>query len=209
MLALDHVIVAVENLDTATERVRSRYGWGTCDGGRHPGGTENRAVPLGGTQYLELITPYDPDLSLGREVWQRLAKGEGWFGWGLEDSDLDATAARLALTIDEGSIEGSDGQRGTWRIAGIEQSEDSDGALPFFIDYGSDRSTTWAQRYGEAKHVDPPTGISWVEVSFDEEVVRHWLAGSDLPIRLIDGPPGLCSVGIGCQSGAVTEIREW
>jgi hypothetical protein len=209
MLALDHVIVAVVDLDAATEHVRSRYGWGACGGGRHPAGTENRTVPLGGTQYLEFITPYDTELSEGREVAQRLAKGEGWFGWGLEDSDLDATAARLALTIVDGSIESADGQRGTWRIAGMEQSETSNGALPFFIDYRGDRSATWAQRYRGAKHADPPTGISWVEVSFDQEAVSHWLADADLSVRLIDGPPGLRSVGIGRQSGSVVEMREW
>src|SRR5580704_15233398 len=104
MLAIDHVIVAVEDLDVATEHVRSLYGWGECGGGRHPQGTENRGIPLGGTQYLELITPYDTELSIGRAVAERLAHGEGWFGWGLQDSDIDATAARLALTITEGSV---------------------------------------------------------------------------------------------------------
>jgi hypothetical protein len=210
MFALDHVIAAVESLDTWSQRVRARYGWGATGGGRHPDGTENMAVPLGGTQYLELITPYDASLSIGRTVMRRLERGEGWFGWALEDSDLDATAARLNLTISQGSIETRDGQIGSWRLAGIEQAAASDGALPFFIEYGAaDRSALWADRYREAEHAVPPIGIDSVEVSFDAETIHRWLAGSDLPVRVIDGRRGLCAVGIKCQKGEVTVVRDW
>jgi hypothetical protein len=109
----------------------------------------------------------------------------------------------------EGSVDGSDGQGGTWRLAGIEQANASNGALPFFIDYRVDRSERWEMLYNQANHAAPPTGISWIGVSVDEDVLRHWLADADLPIRIVEGPPGLRTVGVGCQDRAVTVISEW
>jgi hypothetical protein len=56
MLYIDHVIIAVEDLERAANEARAALGWGTLPGGRHPGGTSNTAIPLGGEQYLEFLT---------------------------------------------------------------------------------------------------------------------------------------------------------
>ena len=48
VLAVDHVIVVVEDLDAAARRWYERWGLASVVGGRHPGhGTANRLVPLG------------------------------------------------------------------------------------------------------------------------------------------------------------------
>src|SRR5512142_3281084 len=64
--ALDHVVLAVDDLDRAAARLEREHGLASYAGGRHArGGTANRIVPLG-SQYLELMAVVDP------------ARAEGW-----------------------------------------------------------------------------------------------------------------------------------
>src|SRR4051794_22384701 len=59
VIELDHVLIAVTDLDAAGREFQSRYGLVSIAGGRHPGwGTANRIVPLGDT-YLELVAAVD------------------------------------------------------------------------------------------------------------------------------------------------------
>src|SRR4051794_41286944 len=56
---IDHVIYAVDDLDTAGAALFDREGLASVPGGRHEGwGTANRIVPLG-ESYLELIAVVD------------------------------------------------------------------------------------------------------------------------------------------------------
>jgi Glyoxalase-like domain len=58
-LELDHVLIAVADLNGAARDLESRHGLASVERGRHAGwGTANRIVPLGET-YLELITVVD------------------------------------------------------------------------------------------------------------------------------------------------------
>jgi Glyoxalase-like domain len=54
-MVIDHVLMAVVDLNAAGERFEVMYGLVSVEGGRHPGwGTANRVVPLG-ENYLELV----------------------------------------------------------------------------------------------------------------------------------------------------------
>ena len=211
MLRFDHVIAAVPDLDVAGDLVRSTFGWGTVGHGRHPGGTQNTAIPLGGEQYLELLAVYDDALPTGADVARHLSGGPGWFGWVVQDDDLDGTAAHLGLTVREGSIETADGRRGTWRIAGWEEARASGGGLPFFIDYGADRAAeraaVWADRYLEAAHLVAPVGIAWIAVGLDESTLRRSLGDANLDVRATSGK-GLRAVGIRLEDGRVVEVDD-
>jgi Glyoxalase-like domain len=58
-LELDHVLIAVANLNGAARDLESRHGLASVEGGRHAGwGTATRIVPLGET-YLEVIWALD------------------------------------------------------------------------------------------------------------------------------------------------------
>jgi hypothetical protein len=58
-LELDHVLIAVIDLDAAASAFAADHGLDSVTGGRHPGwGTANRIVPLGET-YLELVAVVD------------------------------------------------------------------------------------------------------------------------------------------------------
>src|SRR5215213_9383959 len=60
VLAIDHIVVPVSDLDRAAAEVEARYGLASVEGGRHPAwGTANRIVPLGDA-YVELVAVADP-----------------------------------------------------------------------------------------------------------------------------------------------------
>ncbi len=59
LTALDHVVIAVRDLDAATRTYRDLLGLGTSWAGAHPGlGTRNTLYRLGNT-YLELLSPIE------------------------------------------------------------------------------------------------------------------------------------------------------
>ena len=64
-LIIDHVLIAVRDLDAAKDTFE-RLGFKVTPEGRHPGrGTSNRLVVFGG-EYLELISVHDPEGDLFR-----------------------------------------------------------------------------------------------------------------------------------------------
>ncbi|SON62738.1 hypothetical protein MSIMFI_04266 [Mycobacterium simulans] len=94
--ALDHVIVAVRDLDDATRSYAALLSRNPSWRGDHPGwGTANALFRLDNT-YLELITPYG-DGPLGRTVaWHLDRRGEGPIGLAFASSDLDTAHRQLA-----------------------------------------------------------------------------------------------------------------
>ena len=92
---LDHVIVAVRDLDDATHRYATLFSRTPSWRGEHPGwGTANALFRLDNT-YLELITPQG-DGPLGSTVATHLERrGESPIGLAFATSDLDAAHAQL------------------------------------------------------------------------------------------------------------------
>ena len=74
LLNLDHVAIAVRDLDEAVERYRSRYGVEPVYREVvEEQGVEEAMIPVGGS-YLQLLQPLGPDTPVGRFVERR---GEG------------------------------------------------------------------------------------------------------------------------------------
>lgn len=94
--ALDHVILAVRDLDDATRRYTTLLSRSPSWRGVHPGwGTANTLFRLDNT-YLELITPQG-DGPFGRTVAAHLGqRGEGTIGLAFATSDLDRAYPQLA-----------------------------------------------------------------------------------------------------------------
>jgi hypothetical protein len=195
---IDHVIVAVGDLDEAGERLFEREGLGSVPGGRHRGwGTANRIVPLG-ESYVELITVVDRDEAresdFGLAVLKALAEDRPLVGWVVATDDIDAVAGRLELDVEEKSRETADGSTLSWRLAGMEEAMKS-GALPFFIQW--DVPDEQRPAAAEARHAADPRGIAWVEVSGDGERVREWIGeDSDLPVRVAEGDPAIVAAAV-------------
>ena len=195
MLQLDHVVLAVRDLDESAARLWDERGLRFLPGGTHPQwGTGNMIAPLGDT-YLELLAVVDPEVGpntiLGRALLDRSAEGDRWFSVCLADDDLEATAARLGLDVQPGSRRRPDGVEVRWRGAGIDQRGD-ELWLPFFIAW--DVPPALHPGAAVAEHRADVGGISRVEVGGDENRLRHWLDGADVPISIVDGEPGVIAV---------------
>ena len=97
--------------------------------------------------------------------------------------DVEPVAARLGTDISTIARSGL-----TARLTGVAEAM-RDPYLPFFI----------ARDPGVA---DPAAGgaaggIAWVEVSGDAARLEDWLGGASLPVRVVDGAPGVRAMGVG------------
>jgi hypothetical protein len=187
-MRIDHVIYATTDLDRAAARVESELGLSAVRGGRHDGhGTHNRIVPLGGG-YLELMAVADPEEAaespIGRAVQAWLTDhAEGLFAWAVEAEDLDSVAARLGSPITTVTRDGFSA-----RLVGVAEAL-RDPWQPFFI--ARDHAIPDPDAGADAG------GIAWLEVGADTDRLEGRLGGADLPLRIVEGTPGLRAMGIG------------
>lgn len=168
-LALDHVLIAVPDLDAAAAALQARHGLGSVAGGRHPGfGTANRVVPLGGS-YLELVAVADPERAavsaFGR--WVASAPPSRPMGSAVRTDDLDGVARRLGLDVEAGSRAAPDGTLLRWRMAGTDAAA-AEPCLPFFIEWGEGTPFPGGR--------DGP-GIERLVVGGDAGRLHAWLGG--------------------------------
>lgn len=185
---IDHVIYATSDLDAAAARIEAELGVAAVAGGHHEGlGTHNLVVPLG-AGYIELLAVCDPEQAahsaFGSALQARLEQaGEGLMGWAVAVDDLPAVAKRLDTWVTTIARPGLSAQ-----LTGLLESL-REPFLPFFVmrdpgvaDPGGD---------GDAG------GISWIEVAGDADRLARWLGGADVPVRVTEGAPAVCAVGIG------------
>lgn len=209
MLRIDHVVLAVPDLEEAAARLLARHGLASVPGGVHPAwGTGNRIVPLG-RDYVELISVLDPataaSTAFGTLIGSLAEGGERLVAVCLGTDDVDAEASRLGLEAVNGSRLLPDGETVAWRAAGLDATM-RDRSLPFFIRW---RDPARHPGLAEATHRVRPRGIAWVEVSGDEDVVRRWIGDRSLPIRFsgpgpaAEGEPGPVAVGLAAAEGEI------
>jgi hypothetical protein len=202
VLRIDHPVRAVADLDRAASRWREELGLDSTAGGRHPGwGTANRIVPLGDA-YVELIAAADPEASgasaFGRSVIEAASGGERWLTFAAAADDLDAVAARLGLEVTEGSRERPDGTTLRWRSAGLEDPR-REPWMPFFISWEVPPDLHPGRT--RAGHGIRAEGIARIDVGGDAARLEQWLGGAALPIRVVDGPPGVRAVALAVAGG--------
>lgn len=201
MLRIDHAVLAVRDLEAASERLLEEHGLASLAGGRHPWGTGNRIVPLG-AQYVELLAVVDRPVGerteLGRLILEATTDGDRWWAIGVADDDLEGTAARLALPIESGSRALEGGGELRWRMAGITDPRRA-AHLPFLVEWDLEPGS----HPGEApiEHASGATGIAWVEVTGDADALSDWLGDADLPYRVSPGEPGVVAVAFTTGNG--------
>jgi hypothetical protein len=195
---IDHVVLAVRDLEASAARLWDEHGLRITSGGRHATwGTANMIAPLG-EDYVELLGVVDEEVGrntvLGRALLELSADRDRWFSACVATDRIEETANRLGLTVVPGSRARPDGTEVRWRGAGIEERGD-DLWLPFFIDW--DVPDGLHPGAAPAEHRVPAEGIAWVEVGGDEERLRAWLGDGDLPIRVVaDADPRVLSIGL-------------
>jgi catechol 2,3-dioxygenase-like lactoylglutathione lyase family enzyme len=97
--SIDHILVAVEDLDKAVEDYSLVFGFGPTWQGSHPSlGTKNALFPLE-NMYLELIAKKDEG-PLGEFIGEHLVKnGESIFGLALETDDIENAKKKLSANF--------------------------------------------------------------------------------------------------------------
>jgi len=97
--SIDHILVAVEDLDKAVKDYSLVFGFGPTWQGSHPSlGTKNALFPLE-NMYLELIAKKDEG-PLGEFIGEHLKKnGESVFGLALETNDIEQEKEKLSLSL--------------------------------------------------------------------------------------------------------------
>jgi hypothetical protein len=190
---LDHILLAVRDLDSAAEYLGSEHGLTSYVGGSHRSwGTANRIVPLG-SSYLELIAVVDGRVAASSDVGRWVADGASDrgapIGWAVRPHDLDATARRLGLTAHDGSRTRPDGVLLRWRMAGIERAL-REPQLPFFIEW-KNHATTYPGL--DAPALD--ARIVSITMEGDPARLEEWLGGAHaLPIEVRPGQAGVTTV---------------
>ena len=112
MISFDHIVIAVNDLETAARRYREDCGIAFQPGGVHPGGTKNWANLFPDGSYIELLAVNDaavPSAALVRRFLER--HGDGLFHWALRTDDIEAVAARTGVAVTGGSIDSIEGER--------------------------------------------------------------------------------------------------
>ena len=207
---IDHMVLAVSDLDRAGERVHRDLGLASVPGGVHPRwGTRNRIVPLGDS-YIELIAVVDPEVgsstSLGRALLATSDDGrDRWFAACLSDTALEETARRLGLQVEAGSRRRPDGIELRWSGAGID--DEARGAwLPFFIAW--DVPADLHPGRTAIRHEVDVAGITSVEIAGDPVRLREWLGpeGDGLPFDVSDGDPQIRAVDLSLRDGTTLRL---
>ena len=163
---LDHIVIGVNDLATASADYQ-QAGFEVTPGGEHSSGnTHNALVTFDDGAYLELIAFKDKQIKPEHKWGAKLARGEGFLDFALGSDDLEAEAARL----DQAGIEHSgvrplgrlrpDGQRIDWLLL---NATDETHPLPFLIEDITPRELR-VPGGDAAKHPLAATGIAGVRL---------------------------------------------
>jgi hypothetical protein len=204
MLRIDHVVLAVRDLDGAGARILNAIGLGSVPGGRHPGwGTGNRIVPLS-HEYVELLAVVDPAEAGSSPVGGWISNASRWgdrfVAWCVSTDEIEEVAERLGLAVATGSRSLPDGRTLRWRSAGFDRvAEHPD--LPFFISWEGPPDLHPGRAH--VQHRVEPNGIAWIELASNHRRLHAWLGGEQLPVRVVGGDPGVRAVGISTDRGRI------
>ena len=201
MLSFDHIVIAVNDLETAAQRYRDEYGLLFQPGGIHPGGTKNWANLFPDGSYVELLAVHDPALPEAALVGRYLERhGDGLWHWGLRTDNIEAVASRTGVVPNGGSIDSVDGERqASWRIVSHPDPRRVGVGLPFFIQTDNRRDLSVEERRSRARDIGVEItegSIEWVEVGADAELLKAWIGDDVLDIRVSDQGRGLQRVGV-------------
>jgi len=166
LLSIDHLIIAVPDLDAAAAELERAVGLQAAGGGRHEAlGTANRLVWFGDT-YVELVAIADEASAkvswLGMPVAAQLASGPGFVGWAIRTDTLDAdvrgaraSGARFGDPM-PGERLRADGRTVRWRNAVPDRLGPDQ--LPFLIER-DETSAEWTPAERAARTIEPqPVG---------------------------------------------------
>lgn len=176
-LTLDHVILAVDDLDAASATMRAE-GFTVIPGGVHKDGvTHNALIVFEDGSYIELIALVDKAAPNDTGFGPQLANGEGWVGYGLHSDnlkkDLQAVRAR-GVPVAEATTGGRvlpSGSEIKWQSAAL-----PDVFTPFYIQDETPRSLRVPDTKPVVTHRNGVTGVIglvFVVASLEDAITRY------------------------------------
>jgi hypothetical protein len=203
MLALSQVIIVVPDLAAAQTRFET-MGFTVVEGGRHPGlGTANCLIPLGGS-YLELLGVVEPDVAMrtpfGLAALHTTENGQRLARWAFRTDDIDGIAAETGLVPERRSRVNRNGERLSWRSAGISESLLAS-CRPFFMQWDD------PAQFPGAIAVDHPNGATAVHevvvaTESPDDIVR-WVERAGAPVTVVTGGCSIEKVSVRDDARAV------
>jgi Glyoxalase-like domain len=214
-LVIDHVLVAVDDLDATAEWLWSEHGLATAEGGRHVDmGTANRLVPLGAA-YLELLVIDDDSDDVANPFFRdrlREVLGDGGpprpFAYVLR-GEHDGAFEEAAKSLDQKPFEmqrkRSDGAMLTWRLVGMQEALTT-GSTPGLIEWQPGDNPGRIP----VEHKVPTIGITDLEIRGAGAELPDWLKPNQgLNLRPVDGEPhGPGQITIGLEDGSDVVLRD-
>lgn len=201
--AVDHVLLAVNDLQAGMDEFERRTGVRPQIGGAHPGrGTRNALVSLGDAVYLEILAPNPAD-SAGPRAAAELAAYTSLtpYGWAARSEDLDALVDSLgargarAAAIRPGSRIRTDGARLEWRTLGV--AEPTHSFLPFFIQWGA---------FSAHPATTSPMGCTLGELRFEDprpDELRRAFRQLGIDASVSSGSSAQMRMRLDCPTGTV------
>jgi hypothetical protein len=201
--SLDHVILAVNDLQAGIDQFERLTGIRAQFGGAHPGaGTQNALVSLGGASYLEILAP-NPEDTAGATAVAELAPYITLLpaGWAMRSEDLDALADSLGergvrtAPIRTGARLRSTGARLEWRTLGVE--EPAHPLVPFFIQWGA---------FSAHPATTSPMGCTLRELRFENpapDELRNDFDQLGIEALIVQGPRASMHLRLDCPTGRV------
>jgi hypothetical protein len=210
-MQIDHVVIAVNDLDAAASKLRELHGLIALSGGTHPTGTENRVIPLKPPQYIELLGVGQEELlrshQFGERLLYTLARGDSLLTFAVRADDISAVSVRLSSPVFPGEWHGPDGAVGRWRNVFPEISEFD--SLPFFIQYDETDAARREAAYATASSPAEPGAIARIQVRTDRSRLLEWVGDDSLPLVFADsGPTGIQAVAIESSTGEIIIRNE-
>jgi hypothetical protein len=174
LLGIDHLVLAVEDPDSAAATLETDLGLQAAGGGRHDSlGTFNRLIWLGDS-YIELAGVFDRALAernwFGRTMLEALARGGGLATWAIAVDGLDSQVRWIAGDVGfvgplDGERRRADGRVVRWRLV---HPPSPSPTIPFLIEHDVEGAewtpTERAERAAEAHPVGGPVRLAALEI---------------------------------------------
>ncbi len=159
---IDHVVILVEDLDTAIEQYED-LGFIVEPGGRHPRFTHNALISVGDGSYIELIAFYEHEDADQHRWYKYLASGGGLVDYAVGTSSVESEIQRArerGVPYDgphAGARQRPDGREIAWKTA--TPAGDETFGLPFLIEDVTDR----ALRVPGGAGLAHPNGVEYLQ----------------------------------------------
>ncbi|HEY8476205.1 MAG TPA: VOC family protein [Chloroflexota bacterium] len=181
LVGLDHVIVAVRDLETARQRFADALGLVVSPGGEHEGRGTHNAIARFGLDYVELLAVLDRAQAeqdpRGRALIEYLSRREGLIGYALGCENLGAVVAEArgqGVDVDgpyTGSRRRPDGQLMRW-ITAYAPGDPWGTRLPFLIHHETPPEVrrSWAPPGGHPSGITRVAGVAVAVQDLDATV---------------------------------------